>query len=171
MTSKSLVTGFVTAAAGAVLVAAAAGGVTSIAASAPASAPAAPAIQPVVWDIPMPETPAPDLQGPLAATINALGSGGPFSTKTPYIAKLPLGFKGQAEKKYNNAIAAGYFPLTATVGPDIDLVGADATTFVSATSANGQPASMPLTFTQSPTSPTGWVLSLGSLMALSSAMG
>lgn len=168
MTSKSLVTGFVTAAAGAVLVAAAAGGVTSIAAGAPTQAPA---IQPVVWDIPIPETPAPDLQAPLQQTISALGSGGPWSTKTPYIAKLPLGFKGQAEKKYNNAVAQGYFPLTATVDPNVDLIGNQATTFVSATSANGQPASMSLTFEQNPSSPTGWVLTVGSLLALSSAMG
>lgn len=169
MTPKSLVTGFATAAMAAAMVAATAGGVTSLASGAPTQSPA---VTPVVWDIPMPQTPAPDLQGPLTATINALGSGGSFSSKTPYIAKLPLGVKGQAEKKYNSAVAQGYFPLTAVVGPDVDLNGTEATANVSATSANGTPAGpMPLTFTQNPASPTGWVLTIGSLLALSNAMG
>jgi hypothetical protein len=120
----------------------------------------------------MPEAPAPELQAALQQTIGALGSGGPWSTKTPYIAKLPLGFKGNAEKKYNNAVAQGYFPLTATVDPNVDLVGDQATANVSATSANGTPAGpMPLTFQANPSSPTGWVLSVGSLLALSNAMG
>lgn len=169
MTPKSLVTGFVTTAAAAVVVAAAAGGVTSIASGAPSQAPS---ITPVVWDIPMPQAPAPDLQAPLSQTINALGSGGPWSSKTPYLEQLPRGFRGIAERKYNSAVSAGYFPLTATVGPDIDLNGSVATASVSATSANGTPAGpMPLTFVQNPASPTGWVLTVQSLQALSSAMG
>ena len=169
MTLKTLVTGFVTAAAGAAVVAATAGGMTSIASGAPSQAPT---VAPVVWDIPLPEAPAPELQAALQQTIGALGSGGPWSTKTPYIAKLPIGFKGSAEKKYNNAVAQGYFPLTATVDPNVDLVGDQATANVSATSANGTPAGpMPLTFQQNPSSPTGWVLSVGSLLALSNAMG
>ena len=169
MTLKTLVTGFATAAAGAAVVAATAGGVTSIASGAPSQAST---IAPVVWQIPMPEAPAPELQGPLSATINALGSGGSFSSKTPYIAKIPFGVKGSAEKKYDAAVAEGYFPLTATVAPDVDLNGTDATANVSATSANGTPAGpIQLTFTQSPTSPTGWVLTIGSLLALSNAMG
>lgn len=169
MTPKTLVTGFVTAAAAAAVVAAAAGGVTSIASGAPSQAPA---VQPVVWDIPMPQAPAPELQGALNQTVNALGSGGPWSSKTPYLEQLPRGFRGFAERKYNNAVSQGYFPLTATVGPDVDLNGVTATASVSATSANGTPAGpMPLTFVQSPASPTGWVLTVQSLQALSSAMG
>ena len=169
MILKTLVTGVAAAA----VVAAAAGGVTSVASSLGSGAPSTTAqIAPVVKGIPLPQAPAPELQAPLSDTINALGSGGPFSSKTPYLAKLPIGFKGQAERKYDNAVAQGYFPLTATVAPDVDLNGNEATAKVSATSSNGTPAGpLPLTFAQSPTSPTGWVLTLGSLSVLSAAMG
>ena len=69
MTLKSLVTGVAAAA----LVGGAAAGVTSIASG---TISAAPAVQPVVFDIPMPQQPAPDLQAPLLQTLQALGAPG-----------------------------------------------------------------------------------------------
>jgi hypothetical protein len=57
VTLKTLVTGMAAVA----VVGGAAAGVTSIAS--PALSPA-PAVQPVVWDVPMPQAPAPDLQAP-----------------------------------------------------------------------------------------------------------
>ena len=73
MTLKSLVTGVAAAA----LVGGAAAGVTSIASPAGSSAPA---VQPVVWDVPMPQAPAPDLQSPLLQTLQALAAGGSFAS-------------------------------------------------------------------------------------------
>ncbi len=166
MILKTLVTGVAAAA----VAAAAAGGVTSIASTASSGAPStASAIQPVVLGIPLPAAPAPDLQGPLTQTVNALGSGGPFDSKKPYIEPLDTGFGILAKRGYNNAVQKGYFPLTATVA-NVDAIGPTATAFVTATSANGQTASMPLTFVQGP-SPTGWLLTKGSLATLSSALG
>ncbi|MCB0944647.1 MAG: hypothetical protein KDB49_06390, partial [Mycobacterium sp.] len=67
----------------AAIVGAAAAGVTSAAFSTPA---AAPAVQPVVFGAPLPQTPAPELQSQLVATLDALQSGGSFSgTKASYI--------------------------------------------------------------------------------------
>ena len=74
MTLKTLVTGVAAAA----LVGGAAAGVTSIASPTVSSAPA---VQPVVWDIPMPQAPAPELQAPLLQTLQALAGGGSFSGK------------------------------------------------------------------------------------------
>jgi hypothetical protein len=163
VTVNTLVKGFVTGAAAVAVVAAAAGGVTTIAASGPSTAPA---FQPVGWDFPMPE--APDLQGPLQDTINALGSGGPFSSKLPFIEPLGKATRVGAELKYNDAVKKGYFPLSATVA-DIVENGDVATANVSATSANGATAGpMPLTFLHRPT---GWVLTRQSLADLAGAMG
>ena len=67
MTLKTLVTGMAAAA----VVAGAAAGVTSIASPA---VPSAPAVAPVVWGIPMPQAPAPELESPLLTTLQALGS-------------------------------------------------------------------------------------------------
>ena len=78
MTLKTLVTGVAAAA----VVAGAAAGVTSIASPAVSSAPG---VAPVVWDIPMPQAPAPELQGPLLQTLQALGTSGPSAGKAPYI--------------------------------------------------------------------------------------
>src|SRR5882757_3427871 len=96
--------------AAAVMVAGAAAGVTSVAS--PAVSPA-PAVQPVVWDIPMPQAPAPDLQSPLLQTLQALAGGGSFSGKASYI----QGGIGRiesiaADRAYNRAAAEGKFPLT-----------------------------------------------------------
>jgi hypothetical protein len=157
---KTLVTGVAAAA----LVAAAAAGVTSIA----STTSAAPAVQPVVFGVPMPEAPAPDLAGPLNQTLAALGAAGPFSARLPYIEPLG-GLTGKiAEGQYNGLVKKGVFPLTATIS-DIDSDGVTATGLVTATSANGTPHSTTLTFVQGP-SPTGWLLTKGSLSALSAAV-
>jgi hypothetical protein len=162
VTLKSLVTGVAAVAA----VGGAAAGVTSIASS---TITAAPAVQPVVWDIPMPEAPAPDLVGPLTQTVNTLGSGGSFAGKSAYIQGLGR-FTGKGvELKYNDAVAKGYLPLTASV-TDPDLNGNMATANVTATLASGEVRSMPLTFVQGP-SPTGWQLSSQSLFALGELVG
>lgn len=162
MTLKSLVTGVAAVAA----VGGAAAGVTSVASS---TISAAPAVQPVVWDIPMPAAPAPDLVGPLTQTVNTLGSGGSFAGKSAYIQGLGR-FTGKGvELKYNDAVAKGYLPLTATVS-EPDLNGNAATANVTATLASGEVRSMPLTFVQGP-SPTGWQLSSQSLFALGELVG
>src|SRR5258705_13259520 len=67
---------------GALWGAAAAAGVPPVASPAVSSAPA---VQPVVWDIPMPQAPAPELQSPLLQTLQVLAGGGSFSGKAPYI--------------------------------------------------------------------------------------
>ena len=162
MTLKTLVTGVAAVAA----VGGAAVGVTSLASS---TITAAPAVQPVVWDIPMPAAPAPDLVGPLTQTVNTLGSGGSFSGKSAYIQGLGR-FTGKGvEIKYNDAVAKGYLPLTATVSDVVPSPGG-ATANVTATLASGEVRSMPLTFVQGP-SPTGWQLSSQSLFALGELVG
>lgn len=162
MTLKTLVTGV----AAAVVVGGAAAGVTSIASG---TITAAPAVQPVVWDIPLPAAPAPDLVGPLTQTVNTLGSGGTFAGKSTYIQGLGR-FTGKGvELKYNDAVAKGYLPLTATVD-EPDLNGNLATANVTATLSTGEVRSMPLTFVQGP-SPTGWQLSSQSLFALGELVG
>ncbi|MCP9276072.1 hypothetical protein [Mycolicibacterium arenosum] len=167
MTLKTLVTGFVTAAAGAAVVAAAAGGMTSIASGAPSQAPA---VQPVVWDIPMPQAPAPDLQSPLVQTLTGLAGPGSYTgAKASYI----QGGLGRiesrlADSKYRDAQAKGYFPLAFAVD-NIDQNGPVATAFVTATSPTGASASQAVTFVTGP-SPTGWQISKDSAMALLSSV-
>ena len=161
MTLKSLVTGVAAVAA----VGGAAAGVTSIASP---TITAAPAVTPVVWDIPMPAAPAPDLVGPLTQTVNTLGSGGSFAGKAAYIQGLGRFTSKGVELKYNDAVAKGYLPLTATVS-DPDLNGNLATANVTATLANGEVRSMPLTFV--PGGPSGWQLSSQSLFALGELVG
>ncbi|MET0455854.1 MAG: hypothetical protein ABW137_28775, partial [Mycobacterium sp.] len=83
---------------------------TSIASGAPSQAPL---VQPVVWDIPMPEAPAPELSAPLVQTLNGLAGPGSYSgAKGTYI----QGGLGRIESrladgKYRDAQAKGYFPL------------------------------------------------------------
>jgi hypothetical protein len=165
VTLKTLVTGL--AAAG--LVGAAAAGVTSIASSAVS---AAPAVQPVVWDIPMPQAPAPELETPLLTTLNGLAGGGSFrGAKEAYIEGGIGRIEGiTADRAYNNAAAKGVFPLSFGLGP-IDQNGPVATTNVTATAANGATASQVVTFVQSPLSPSGWQISKQSALALLSAVG
>lgn len=163
MTLKTLVTGVAAAA----VVAGTAAGVTSIAFPAVS---AAPAVQPVVWDIPMPQAPAPDLQAPLLQTLQVLAGGGSFSGKAPYI----QGGIGRiesiaADRAYSKAAAEGKFPLTFNVA-NIDQEGDVATADVTATSALGTSATQNIQFVAGP-SPTGWQIAKASAMSLLSAAG
>ena len=163
MTLKTLVTGVAVAA----LVGGAAAGVTSVAS--PASSPA-PAVQPVVWEIPMPQAPAPDLQAPLLQTLQALAAGGSFIGKASYIE----GGIGRiesiaADRAYNKAAAEGKFPLTFNVA-NIDQEGGAATADVTATSALGTSATQNVAFVAGP-SPTGWQISKSSALNLLSSAG
>ena len=163
MILKTLVTGFAAAA----VIGGAAAGVTSVASGTIA---ASPAVQPVVWDIPMPAAPLTTMwTAELTQTVNTLGSGGSFTGKSAYIQGLGR-FTGKGvELKYNDAVAKGYLPLTATVS-DVIPNGNTATANVTATLASGEVRSMPLTFVRGP-SPTGWQLSSQSLFALGELVG
>ena len=161
MTLKTLVTGVAAAA----LVGGAAAGVTSIASPTVSSAPA---VQPVVWDIPMPQAPAPELQPPLLQTLQALAGGGSFIGKASYI----QGGIGRiesiaADRAYNKAAAEGKFPLTFNVA-NIDQEGGVANADVTATSALGTTATQSVQFVAGP-SPSGWQISKASAMSLLSA--
>ncbi|MBE1548719.1 hypothetical protein GGC64_002743 [Mycobacterium sp. OAS707] len=163
MTLKSLVTGVAAAA----LVGGAAAGVTSIASPAGSQAPA---VQPVVWDIPMPQAPAPDLQAPLLQTLQALGAPGLSASKAPFIQGGIGRIEGRvADTKLREAQADGKFPLSFTLA-NIDQNGDIVTADVTATAANGGVATQNIQFVPGP-SPTGWQMSKQSLMALMSAVG
>ena len=131
MTLKTLVTGVAAAA----MVGAAAAGVTSIASS---TVSASPAVQPVVWDIPMPQQPAPGVpatENDLRATLEGLAnSSGSFSGAKAYLVEGRVGrIEGlTADRAYKNAVADGYFPLGFSFGP-INSDGTTATTTVTAT--------------------------------------
>jgi hypothetical protein len=163
VTLKTLVTGMAAAA----MVAGAAAGVTSVASPAVSSAPA---VQPVVWDIPMPQAPAPDLQPPLLQTLQALAGGGSFIGKASYI----QGGIGRiesiaADRAYNKAAAEGKFPLSFNVA-NIDQEGGVANADVTATSALGTTATQSVQFVAGP-SPSGWQISKESALSLLSAAG
>ena len=163
MTLKTLVTGM---AAVAVLGGAAAG-VTSIA---PPAVSSAPTVQPVVWDIPMPQAPAPDLASPLLQTLQALAGGGSFSGKASYIQGGIGRIEGiAADRAYNKAAAAGKFPLTFNIA-NIDQEGGVASADVTATSALGTSATQNVQFVAGP-SPSGWQISKASALDLLSAAG
>ena len=163
MTLKSLVTGVAAAA----LVGGAAAGVTSIASPAGSQALA---VQPVVWDIPLPQAPAPDLQAPLLQTLQALGAPGLSASKAPFIQGGIGRIEGRvADTKLREAQADGKFPLSFTVA-NIDQEGDFVTADVTATAATGGVATQNIQFVPGP-SPTGWQMSKQSLMALMSAVG
>ena len=163
MTLKTLVTGVAAAA----LVAGTAAGVTSVASTAVSPAPA---VQPVVWDIPMPQTPAPELEGQLLQTLQALGAPGLSASKAPFIQGGIGRIEGRvADSKLREAQAEGKFPLSFTVA-NIDQNGPAVTADVTATAATGGVASQNIQFVPGP-SPTGWQMSKQSLMALMSAVG
>ena len=163
MTLKSLVTGVAAAA----LVGGAAAGVTSIASP---TVPQAVGVQPVVWDIPMPQAPAPDLQAPLLQTLQALGAPGLSASKAPYIQGGIGRIEGRvADTKLREAQADGKFPLSFTLA-NIDQNGDFVTADVTATAATGGAATQNIQFVPGP-SPTGWQMSKQSLMALMSAVG
>ena len=163
MTLKTLVTGVAAAA----LVGGAAAGVTSIA-SPPVTS--APAVQPVVWDIPMPQAPAPDLQTPLLQTLQALANPGAFAGKRAYIQDGIGRIEGiAADRAYNTAAAEGKFPLTFDIA-NIDQEDGVASADVTATSALGTSATQNVQFVAGP-SPSGWQISKESALSLLSAAG
>ena len=166
MTLKTLVTGVAAAA----LVGGAAAGVTSIAFSAGSSAPGAVAVQPVVWDIPMPQAPAAQLEAPLLQTLKALAGGGSFVGKASYIQGGIGRIEGiAADRAYNRAAAEGKFPLTFNVANiNIDDAGGVVSADVTATSALGTTASQNVQFVPGP-SPSGWQISKESALSLLSA--
>jgi hypothetical protein len=168
VTLKTLVTGFVTGAAAAAVVAAAAGGVTSIAAGGSSSAPA---IQPVVWDIPLPQAPAPELVPPLTQTLAGLAGPGSFGGSKGSYVEGGLGRIETitADRAFSKKAAEGYFPLTFAIA-DIDVNGPVATANVTATAATGSVASQVMTFVQGP-SPSGWQVTKASALALLSMAG
>lgn len=166
MTLKTLVTGVAAAA----LVGGAAAGVTSIAFSAGSSAPGAVAVQPVVWDIPMPQAPPAQLEAPLLQTLQALAGGGSFVGKGSYIQGGIGRIEGiAADRAYNLAAAEGKFPLTFNVA-NIDDAGGVVSADVTATSALGTTASQNVQFVPGP-SPSGWQISKESALSLLSAAG
>jgi hypothetical protein len=166
VTLKTLVTGVAAAA----LVGGAAAGVTSIAFSAGSSAPGAVAVQPVVWDIPMPQAPAAQLEAPLLQTLQALAGGGSFVGKGSYIQGGIGRIEGiAADRAYNLAAAEGKFPLTFNVA-NIDDAGGVVSADVTATSALGTTASQNVQFVPGP-SPSGWQISKESALSLLSAAG
>ncbi len=169
MTLKTLYTSLAAGAAAAVVVAGAAAGVTSIAVGSGTVAP--PAVQPVVFDVPLPAAPAPDLHGPILSTLNALSGPGSFTgAKASYIQGGLGGIEARmADSGLSNAAAKGYFPLNFSVA-DIDQNGGVATANVTAAAASGNVATQPLTFIAGP-SPTGWQISRQSAMALISSVG
>lgn len=175
MTLKTLVTGFMTAGAAVAVVAGAAAGVTSIASpsGSPSAAPATVAVTPVVWGTPMPETPAPELQGTLLQILNVLsgpGTFGPKGNKAAYIEGGTGRIEGiGADRAYNNAVQEGKFPLTfgiANINQEGNVVTAD----VTATSATGGTATQNIAFVAGP-SPTGWQISKQSALSLLSSVG
>lgn len=168
MTLKSLVTGLMTGAAAAAVVGGAVAGVASTAA--PTVLASAPAVAPVVWDIPMPQAPAPQLEGPLMQTLQALGSGGTSAGKAPYVQGGIGRIEGRiADTKLREAAAEGKFPLLFSVA-NIDQNGPVVSADVTATAATGGTASQNIQFVPGP-SPTGWQMSKQSLMALLSSVG
>jgi hypothetical protein len=163
VTLKTLVTGMAAVA----VVGGAAAGVTSVASPAVSSAPA---VQPVVWDIPMPQAPAPDLQGPLLQTLQALAGGGSFAGKASYIQGGIGRIEGiAADRAYNKAAADGKFPLTFGLA-NINQEGGVANADVTATSALGTSATQNVQFVAGP-SPTGWQISKASALNVLSAAG
>jgi hypothetical protein len=166
VTLKTLVTGVAAAA----LVGGAAAGVTSIAFSAGSSAPGAVAVQPVVWDIPMPQAPPAQLEAPLLQTLQALAGGGSFVGKASYIQGGIGRIEGiAADRAYNRAAAEGKFPLTFNV-TNIDDAGGVVSADVTATSALGTTATQNVQFVRGP-SPSGWQISKESALSLLSAAG
>jgi hypothetical protein len=163
VTLKALVSG----AAAAVAIAGAAAGVTSIASSDVMNTPR---VAPVVWDIPLPEQPPTDVEGPLLATLQALGAPGLSASKAAYIQGGIGRIEGRvADSKLREAQAEGKFPLSFSL-KNVQPSGAGFTADVTATAANGGVASQNIAFVPGP-SPTGWQMSKQSLMALMSAVG
>jgi hypothetical protein len=166
VTLKTLVTGIAAAA----VVGGGAAGVTSVASPALTSAPA---VAPVVWDIPMPQAPAPELEGQLQTTLNVLagpGTFGPKGNKAAYIQGGTGRIEGiTADRAYSNAAADGVFPLRFVIA-NIDQVGGTASATVTATAATGTTRTETVQFFLDPV--TGnWQLGKQSALSLLSSVG
>lgn len=169
MSLKTLVTGILTGGAAAALIAGTAAGVTSIA----SPSVSAPAVTPVVWDVPLPEAPAPELQPTLLQILNVLagpGTFGPKGNKAAYIEGGTGRIEGiGADRAYNNAVQEGKFPLTFAIA-NINQEGNVVTADVTATAATGGTATQNIQFVAGP-SPTGWQISKQSALSLLSSVG
>lgn len=168
MTLKSLATGLAACLSAVAVAGAAAVGVTSLASGASV---ASPQVQAVVFGVPMPQTPAPELQAPLVQTLSVLAGGGSFAgTKSAYVEGGIGRIEGiAADRAYANAAAKGSFPLNFIV-TNIDQNGGIATADVTATAANGGTATQNITFIAGP-SPSGWLVSKASALNLLSSVG
>jgi hypothetical protein len=164
VTLKSLVTGVAAAA----VIGGAAAGVTSIASP---GLPSAPSVQPVVWDIPMPQAPAPELEPALQHTLSVLAGPGTFGPKGAKAAFIQGGtgrIEGiTADRAYSNAAAEGKFPL-AFIVKDIVQDGPTATATVTATAANGVSRTETVQFFQAGSN---WQLGKASALSLLSSVG
>lgn len=160
MAVKTLVTG-VTAAG---MICAAAAGVTSVASGALS---AAPAVQPVVFGVPMPQQPvladAPTLDQ-VMAVLNGLGNPSiPFRSKAGLIEGGVGIVEGRtADRLVANAVQEGYFPLSFSVANITPVAPGAATAVVTATG----PALAPVTQTVTFVNAGGWKLSRASGLAL-----
>lgn len=156
MRLKYLTTGIAAAA----LVGAAAAGVTSIASTPSANA------APAVFDVPLPQQPAPAVVAPeeLAGVLSTLTDPSvPINAKEGLIENgIPLGTKGRAEKKLQEAAAQGYLPLSYQVSNIVPTpTGATANVVVSG--PRMAPVSQPVSFI-GPAG--GWKITRTSAMSL-----
>ena len=119
----------------------------------------------------MPQTPAPELQGPLLQTLNVLAGGGSFAgAKSSYVEGGVGRIEGiAADRAYANAAAKGSFPLSFGIN-NIDQNGGITTADVTATAANGGTATQNITFIAGP-SPSGWLVSKASALNLLGSVG
>ncbi|MBS1693576.1 MAG: hypothetical protein JST91_15280 [Actinobacteria bacterium] len=159
MTLKSFLTGV--AAAG--LVGAAAAGVTSLA---PGAMSASPAVQPVVFGIPMPQQPVPGVPttDQVMTVLNGLGNPNvPFRSKSGLIEGGVGIVEGRtADRLVANAVQEGYFPLSFSVA---DITPAGPGTATAQVTASG-PALAPVTQTVTFVDEGGWKLSRASGLSL-----
>ena len=164
MTLKTLVTGVAAAAA----VGAAAAGVTSIASGALS---ATPAVQPVVFDVPLPLQPAADVlpsKGELENVLYGLAAPGvPFRAKAGLVEGGVGIVEGRtADRLMASAAQDGSLPNSFTVDPNsITPAGPGVSATVTASGPQLSPRTQTVTFVNHG----GWKLSRGSATALLSA--
>jgi hypothetical protein len=159
VTLKSLVTGVAAAA----VVGGAAAGVTSIASSAPS---ATPAVQPVVFDAPLPLQPpagAPTV-GELRALLDGLANPNvPFRGKAGLVEGGVGIIEGRtADRLVANAVQKGYFPLSFAIGEPLLNPDGSATATVTASGPQLTPTTQTVTFVNQG----GWKLSRSSGLSL-----
>ena len=143
MTLKTLVTGVAAAAA----VGAAAAGVTSIASGALS---ATPAVQPVVFDVPLPLQPAADVPSvdQLMGLLNGLANPNvPFGSKSGLVEGGVGIVEGRtADRLVDNAVEDGYFPLSFSVANIVPAGPSAATATVTASGPQLAPTTQTVTF-------------------------